>query len=263
MSAIGTAELRTIGARATWALSAREMRRVLSLWTQTLLPAVVTGLIFLAVFGGALGSRLHAIDGIRYVRFILPGLLVMTVAAQAFANNSTSLFQAKNEGYIEDLLTSPLRPWQFGVGYMTGGLLRGWLSAALLGLAASPFAGAPSHPLILIAALALTGLVFAALGVITGVWADTFDQHAFIANLIVTPLALLGGVFYAAHRLHEPWHTLTQIDPLYYLTDATRYGYAGIHEATLPVALLLALAVAAGAFAITTNAIARGWRLKP
>jgi ABC-2 type transport system permease protein len=263
MSAISAAELRTIGRRATWALAAREMRRVLSLWTQTLLPPVVTGLIFLAVFGGALGARLHSIDGVRYVRFILPGLLVMTVASQAFANNSTSLFQAKNEGYIEDLLTSPLRPWQLAAGYMTGGLLRGWLSAALLALAASPFAGAPTRPLILIAALALTGLVFSALGVITGVWAETFDQHAFIANLIITPLALVGGVFYAAHRLHQPWHTLTQIDPLYYLTDATRNGYAGVHEASLAAALLVALAIAVTAFAIASDVIDRGWRLKP
>ena len=263
MSAITTAELRTIGRRATGALAGREMRRVLSLWTQTLLPPVITGLIFLAVFGGALGARIHSIDGVRYARFILPGLLVMTVASQAFANNSTSLFQAKNDGYIEDLLTSPLRPSQLATGYMAGGLLRGWLSATLLALAASPFAGAPDHPLILIAALALTGLVFSALGVISGVWAETFDQHAFIANLVITPLALLGGVFYAAHRLHQPWRALTQIDPLYYLADATRYGHAGVHEAPIAAALLVALVVAVAAFAIASAVIARGWRLKP
>ena len=170
----------------------------------------------------------------------------MTVASQAFANNATSLIQAKNEAYIEDPLTSPLHPWQLAAaGYMTGGLLRGWLSPALLALAASPLAGAPSQPLLLIAPLALTGLVFSTVGVITGAWAETFDQHACIANLIITPLALLGGVFYAAQRLHEPWHTLTQIDPLYYLTDATRYGYAAIHEASLTAALLIALAIEA------------------
>ncbi len=264
MSAPGSgAQPRALGQRATWALASREMRRVLGLGTQTLLPPIVTGLIFLAVFGGALGTRLHSIDGVRYVRFILPGLLVMTVAGQAFANNSTSLFQAKNEGYIEDLLTSPLRPWQLAAGYLSGGLVRGWLSALLLALAASPFAGAPAHPLALIAALALTGVVFAALGVITGVWAETFDQHAFMANLVIAPLALLAGIFYAAHRLHQPWRTITRIDPLYYLADATRYGYAGIHEASIPASLLVALVIAAGAFAIATAVITRGWRLKP
>ncbi len=264
MTAVGDrAELRLVGRRATWALAERELRRVLGLWTQTLLPPVVTGLVFLAVFGGALGSRLHSVDRVRYVRFILPGLLVMTVASQAFANSSTSLFQAKNEGYIEDLLTSPLRPGQLAAGYMTGGLLRGWLGALLLALAASPFAGAPSHPAVLIAALALTGLVFAALGVITGVWAETFDQHAFIASLIITPLALLGGVFYAAHRLPQPWRAIIRLDPLYYLADAARYGHAGVHEASIPIALLVALAAAAGTFLIAWALIAHGWRLKP
>jgi len=207
---ISAAEVRRVGRLATWAVAIREMGRVLSLLTQALVRPVASGLVFLAVFGGALGTRLHAIDGVRYVRFVLSGLLVTTAAAQAFANSSTSLFQAKNEGYIEDMLTSPLRPWQLTAGYMSGGLLRGWLSATALALLASPFAGAPIHPLILIAALAVTGFVFAALGVISGVWAETFDQHAFIANLIITPLALLGGVFYAAHRLHQPWHALTR-----------------------------------------------------
>jgi len=224
---------------------------------------VVTGLIFLAVFGGALGDRLDLVEDVAYVRFILPGLLVMTVAAQAFANNSTSLFQAKNEGYIEDVLTSPLRPRQIVIAYMAGGLLRGWLSALALALIASPYAGAPHDPLLLATALILCGLVFAPLGVITGVWADTFDQHAFIANLIITPLALLGGVFYAAERLHQPWRSITRIDPLYYLVDATRQGWAGIHESSPAAALLVALVIAAALYTIAVALIERGWRLKP
>lgn len=256
-------ELRVVGRRATWALASREMRRVLVLWTQTLLPSVITGLIFLAIFGGALGGRLHGVAGVSYARFILPGLLVMTVAGQAFANNSTSIFQAKSEGYIEDLLTSPLRSWQLVVAYMSGGLLRGWLSALILALAASPFAGAPHDSPLLIAALLLVGLVFGTLGVITGVWADSFDQHAFIANLLITPLALLGGVFYAADRLHQPWRTITGVDPLYYLVDATRQGWAGVHETSALAALLLALAVSAVLFAVGVALVRRGWRLKP
>ncbi len=178
-----------------WALASREMRRVLSLWTQTLLPPVLSGVIFLAVFGGALGNHLSTVDGVDYLRFILPGLLVMTVTGQAFANDSTSVFQAKNEGYIEDVLTSPLRSWQLLVSYMTGGLLRGWLSALVLWLLAWPFAGGVADPALTLFALALTGLIFAVLGVITGMWADTFDQHAFIANVLISPLALVAGVF--------------------------------------------------------------------
>lgn len=123
MSAV---ELGVAQRRGTVALAGREVRRVVSLWTQTILPAVLTAVLFLAIFAGALGDRIREIEGIAYLDFILPGLLVMTVASQAFANNSTSLFQAKSEGYIEDVLTSPLRAWQLALAYMTGGLVRGF-----------------------------------------------------------------------------------------------------------------------------------------
>ncbi len=254
--------LRVVQRRAMWALASREMRRVLSLWTQTLLPAVLTGVIFLAVFGGALGNELRTVAGVDYVRFILPGLLVMTVIGQAFANNSTSLFQAKNEGYIEDVLTSPLRPWQLLVGYMSGGLLRGWLAALLLWLVAWPFAGDVQDPVLFLLALALTGVIFSVLGVITGMWADSFDQHAFIASVLITPLALVGGVFYSAQRLAQPWQTLTHLDPIYYLVDATRHGYAGLHETSTWTALTVAALLAASTFALATVLLDRGWRLK-
>jgi ABC-2 type transport system permease protein len=260
---VSTLELRVRQRRGTLALAGRESRRVLSLWTQTILPPILTAVLFLAVFGGALGHRIHRVEGIPYLSFILPGLLVMTVAAQAFANCSTSLFQAKNEGYIEDVLTSPLRPWQLALSYMSGGLLRGLLAALTVALVSLPFAHEGAQPATAAAALILTGLVFSSLGVITGIWADTFDQHAFIANIVITPLALVGGVFYSARTLDEPWATLTRIDPLYYLVDATRFGLTGFHEASIAIALSVAGTVVIGAFAAAVTLVARGWRLKP
>jgi len=187
----------------------------------------------------------------------------MTVASQAFANSSTSLFQAKNEGYIEDVLSSPMRSWQLLIGYVSGGLLRGWIAAAVLWLVAWPFAGAVEQPVLVAAALGLTGVIFAVLGVITGMWADTFDQHAFIANVLITPLALVAGVFYSAERLDQPWRTLTHLDPIYYLVDATRHGYTGVHEASTWAALAVAAALAAAVFALAAALLERGWRLKP
>ena len=260
---MNTLELRVRQRRGTFALAGRETRRVLSLWTQTVLPPILTAILFLAVFGGALAHRIHRIDGVPYLSFILPGLLVMTVAGQAFANSSTSLFQAKNEGYIEDVLTSPLRPWQLAVSYISAGLLRGLSAAFAVALLALPFAHEGAHPATAIAALLLTGVVFASLGVITGIWADTFDQHTFIANIVITPLALVGGVFYSAHTLHEPWATLTRLDPLYYLVDASRAGLTGFHETSTAIALAVAAAVAIAAFAAAATLLARGWRLKP
>jgi ABC-2 type transport system permease protein len=260
---MSTFELRVRQRRGTLALAGRETRRVLSLWTQTILPPILTAVLFLAVFGGALGERIHRVEGIPYLSFILPGLLVMTVAGQAFANCSTSLFQAKNEGYIEDVLTSPLRPWQLALSYMSGGLLRGFAAALATALVSLPFAHEGAQPATAVLALLLTDLAFSSLGVITGVWADTFDQHAFIANIVITPLALVGGVFYSARTLHEPWSTLTRIDPLYYLVDATRAGLTGFHESSVWLSLLVAAVAAAATFALAVVLVGRGWRLKP
>lgn len=260
MSALPLGEVQR---RGTVALAAREVRRVLSLWTQTILPAVVTAALFLAVFGGALARHIRRLEGLDYLDFILPGLLVMTVAAQSIANASTSLFQAKNEGYIEDVLTAPLRAWQLVAAYMAGAIVRSLTAALVIAVGATPFVGAPDQPLVAAAALASTALVFAALGTIVGVWADTFDQHSFVTAIVVTPLALLGGVFYSARSLDEPWSTLTRLDPIYYLVDATRYGVTGFSESAVDVSLAVAALAAVATFALAAAIVARGWRLKP
>lgn len=258
-----SAEMRVIARRGTLALAGREVRRVLTLWTQTVLPAVATAVLFLAVFGGALGERLRQVEEVDYLSFILPGLLVMTVAGQAFANASTSLFQAKNEGYIDDVLTSPLRHAEVAISYMVGGLVRGWLAAAGVAALSAPFADGFRRPGLALLVLILTGLIFSALGVITGLFADTFDQHAFVANLVIAPLALVGGVFYSADRLDEPWSTLTRIDPLYYLVDAARAGVTGLHEVSVPASLLVAGVVVVALVTVAIALLASGWRLKP
>lgn len=249
--------------RGAFAYAGRETRRVLTLWTQTILPAVVTALLFLAVFGGALGPRIGETQDAPYLDFILPGLLVLTMAAQSFANSSTSLFQAKNEGYIEDVLASPISGWQLALATMCGGLVRSALASAAIGLAASPWTGRPHDTGVLVLALLLTGLIFSALGVIAGVWADTFDQHAFVANIVITPLVLLGGVFYSARSLEAPWSTLTRIDPLTYVVDAARAGSAGSHDSPVTVSLAIAAVIAIAIFAVAAGLVARGWRLRP
>jgi ABC-2 type transport system permease protein len=245
------------------ALAGRETRRVVSLWTQTILPPAVTALLFLAVFGGALGARIREIEGLDYLAFILPGLVVMSTAGPALANASTSLFQARSEGYIEDVLTSPLRAWQIVAAYVSGSLVRAWAAALTVVVCAAPFTDRVEHPLIAVAATAVAGLAFGSLGVIVGIAAETFDQHAFVANLLVTPLALLAGVFYSARSLDEPWRTLTRLDPLYYLVDATRYGFTGFHETPVGLSLTVTALASAALFAIAVALVRRGWRLKP
>ena len=257
------ADLRVLQRRGAVALASRETRRVLSLWTQTILPSIVTALLFLAVFGAALGPRIGDVEGLDYLAFVLPGVLVMTAIGPAIANASTSLYQAKSEGYIEDILTSPLRPSQIVAAYAAGSLVRAWVAALAVALEAAPFTGGIAHLPAAVAALVLAGLLFASLGVIVGIAAETFDQQAFVANLVVTPLALLAGVFYSARSLEEPWETLTRLDPLYYVVDATRYGFTGYSDAPVGVSLAAAAAAAAAVFALAVALVGRGWRLKP
>lgn len=260
---LGEAQLRAASRHGTLALSGREVRRVTKLWSQTILPPVVTAVLFMAVFGGALGGELRQVSGIQYLWFILPGLLVTTVSGQAFANASTSLYQARNEGYIDDVLSSPLRSAEVVFSYMVGGLYRGWIAAALVGLAALPFVPGVAHWLVTLLVLVLTGIIFSALGAITGIWADSFDQQAFIAALVITPLALLGGVFYSVETLSEPWRTLTLLDPIYYLVDATRYGVTGLHESAVWLSMLVAAVVAVLVTLWAIRMFRTGRRLRP
>ncbi len=260
---LGEAQLRAASRRGTLALSGREVRRVSKLWSQTILPPVITAVLFMAVFGGALGGQLREVSGIQYLWFILPGLLVTTVSGQAFANASTSLYQARNEGYIDDVLSSPLRSAEVVWSYMVGGLYRGWITAAIVGAVALPFVEGVENWLLAIVVLVLTGIIFSALGVITGIWADSFDQQAFIAALIITPLALLGGVFYSVETLSEPWRTLTLLDPIYYLVDAERAGVTGLSESSVWVSVAIAAGVAVVVTLWAIRMFRTGRRLRP
>ena len=257
------AQLRAASRRGTVALAGREVRRVSRLWTQTILPPVVGAVLFMVVFGGALGGKLRDVADIPYLWFILPGLLVMTVAGQAFANASTSLYQARNEGYIDDVLTSPLRPAEVVWSYMSGGLYRGWISAVLVAACGLPFVPGVENWLLAIVVLVLTGVIFSALGVMTGIWADSFDQQAFVAALIISPLALLGGVFYSVDMLSEPWRTLTLLDPIYYLVDAERGGVTGMHESAVWLSVVVAAVVAGVLTLLAIRMFHRGTRLRP
>lgn len=257
------AALRRASRRGTLALAGREVRRVTRLWSQTILPPVVTAVLFMAVFGGALGGELRQVSGIQYLWFILPGLLITTVTAQAFANASTSLYQARNEGYIDDVLASPLRSAEVVFAYMVGGLYRGWITAALVGACAMPFVEGVANWALALLVLVLTGIIFSALGAITGIWADSFDQQAFVAALIITPLSLLGGVFYSVEELAEPWRTLSMFNPIYYLVDAERAGITGLHESAVWLSVAVAALVAVVVTLWAVRMFRTGRRLRP
>jgi ABC-2 type transport system permease protein len=221
----------------------RETLRVSKLWTQTVLAPIVSSGLFILVFGFSLASRIREIDGVPYKEFIVPGLITMAMVQAAYSNNSSSVFQARSDRYINDVLSAPMHAWQVNLGYNVGGVVRALAIGLGLGAIAVPVTGAPvEQPLVLVAAVLLGLVLFSALGTIVGIFAETFDHHTFVNNIVILPLVFVGGVFYSVELLPSPWHELTHFNPIFYLVNGVRYGFLG----TSDVSVALCLAVTAG-----------------
>jgi ABC-2 type transport system permease protein len=244
-------------------LAAREVLRVTKLWTQTIVAPVVSSFLFIVVFGLSLGGRIKQIDGVDYDAFIVPGLLTMAMVQAAYSNNASSVFQARFDRYLNDVLAAPMRNWEVNLGLSLGGAVRALLIAAALAALALPVTGAPVHePLVLALAVAIALLLFCSLGVIVGIYAETFDHHTFVNNIIILPLTFLGGVFYSVDRLPSPWQEVSHANPIFYLVEAMRYGFLGRSDVSVVLSLGLTAALAAGAVAWSSWLFATGKRLK-
>lgn len=241
----------------------RELARFWKIKRQTLAAPVIETFLYITVFGAALGSRIDELHGVPYVTFIVPGLVLMAWATNAYLNNSSSILQQKVLRAIDDQLTSPASPFELLLAFSLGGFIRGMIVSMLTLGAASLLVDLPlEHPFVLAAALVLVGTFFAQLGVLAGVRAEQWDDIQFLQTFVLTPLIFLGGVFYSAELLPEPFETLTHLNPVYYMVGLVRYGFLGF--ADVPVASSLALlALATGAlFALNLRLLTIGWRLR-
>jgi ABC-2 type transport system permease protein len=257
------ATTRPTGTRGLVWLIKRETLRVSKLWTQTVLAPIVSAALFIVVFGFSLGDRIREIDGIPYREFIVPGLVVMAMVQAAYSNNSSSVFQARSDRYIHDVLSAPMRPWQMNLGFNLGGVVRALMIGAGLGAVAVAVTGAPvEQPLFLILAVLVGLVLFSALGTIVGIYAETFDHHTFINNIVILPLAFLGGVFYSVDSLASPWHQLTHVNPVFYLVEAVRYGFLGVSDVNPWLALGVTAALAVPAYLWSQWLFTSGRRLK-
>src|SRR3954471_22893465 len=246
------------------ALSGREVARVLKLWSQTIVAPVLSSALFILVFGLSLGGRIKQIDGVPYDQFIVPGLIAMGMAQAAYANNSASVFQARFDRYLNDVLASPMRGWEINLGLNLGGAVRALLIGGGLLAIALPLTGVPvREPLVLAAALVLLLTIFCSFGVVVGIYAESWDQSAFVTNLVILPLSFLGGVFYSVGRLPSPWQELSHANPLYYLIDAVRHGFLGTGDVPVGISLAVATVMAAVCVAGSARLFATGRRLKP
>jgi ABC-2 type transport system permease protein len=244
-------------------LIAREVLRVLKLWTQTIVAPVISAYLFILVFGLSLGARIKEIDGVPYEAFIVPGLITMAMAQAAYANNSSSVFQARFDRYINDVLSAPMRSWEVNLGLSLGGVVRALAIGTALLVLSLPVTGVPvREPLVLVAAVVLLLVLFSALGVVVGLFAEHFDHHMFVNNIVILPLAFLGGVFYSVSSLASPWEELSHANPIFYIVNAVRYGFLGTADAPIGLSLAVTGVLAIGAVGWSSWLFATGRRLK-
>jgi ABC-2 type transport system permease protein len=246
------------------ALSARESHRVLKLWTQTVAAPILSSFLFILVFGLSLGGRIKHIDGVDYDVFIVPGLIAMAMIQATYANNSASVFQARFDRYLNDVLAAPMRPWEINLALSIGGVVRALLiGAGLLACSLAVVDVPVRHPLELVVAVALALVLFSSFGVIVGIYANSWDHTAFVTNIVILPLTFLGGVFYSVDTLPSPWHEISHANPIFYLLNAVRYGFLGTSDVSVALSLAITGALAAAMVAWSSWLFRTGHRLKP
>jgi ABC-2 type transport system permease protein len=245
-------------------LTRRECHRVLKLWKQTILAPVISALLFMIVFGLSLGDSIAKVNGFDYSVFIVPGLIAMAMAQAAYSNNSSTIFQARNDRYLDDVLSAPMKAWQVHLGYLAGGAMRSLVIGIVLTALALPITGAPlENPFGLALAVLLLISAFGALGIIVGIYAQSWDHQSFINNIVILPLIFLGGVFYSVSRLGTPWEQISHVNPLFYVVEAIRYGFLGTSDVAPAISLGVVAAIALALLAWAQFLFTTGHRLKP
>lgn len=246
-----------------WTLYLKEVRRFLKVPAQTLLAPVVTTLMFLLIFTLALGGSGRVIEGLPFLEFLAPGLIMMAVVQNAFANTSSSILIGKIQGNIVDVLMPPLRPSELMFGIVAGGVTRGVLVAVVVTLAMLPAVSLEvAHPALVLYYVGNGSLMLALLGLLGGLWAEKFDQMATVTNFVITPLSFLSGTFYSIAQLPGPFLVAAHLNPFFYLIDGLRFGFTGHADGSIVIGAIAVAAVNLGLWALAHALIARGYRLK-
>jgi ABC-2 type transport system permease protein len=244
-------------------LARRETLRVSKLWTQTVLAPVISSILFILVFGLSLGGRIRHVAGFNYREFIVPGLIAMAMVQAAYANNASSIFQARFDRYVNDVLSAPMRAWQMTLGFTVGGIFRALAIGGSMLVLAIPLTGVPvNKPFALVAAVLLATVLFASLGLVVGIYAETWDHTTFISNIVILPLVFVGGVFYSVDVLPAPWHELSHFNPLFYLVNGVRYGFLGKSDVSIWLSLGVTAALAVPAYLWAQWLFSTGRKLK-
>jgi ABC-2 type transport system permease protein len=241
----------------------KEVLRFLRIWMQTLLPPVITTSLYFVIFGKLIGERIGEMEGYSYIDFIVPGLILMSVIQNSYANVVSSFFSTKLQHYIEELLISPVPNWVILAGYVVGGVARGTLVGILVTVVSLFFSDLEinSYGLTLLV-FVLTSILFALAGFINAVYATTFDDISIVPTFVLTPLTYLGGVFYSISLLPAFWQGLSLGNPVLYMINAFRYGILGVSDINILLALVIIIAFIIGLTSFSLVLLARGVGIK-
>lgn len=227
----------------------KDVVRIFRIWVQTFLPSVITSGLYFLIFGTVLGNRIGTMQGVPYMQFVLPGLVMMAIVTNSYANSSFTFFQSKFFARsIDELLVSPMPPWLMIAGFVSGGVIRGVLIGAIVLLVGLFFTGlhlgVANLAIILLFAI-LTSLVFALAGLVNGVYAKSIDAINIVPTFVLTPLTYLGGIFYSVSTLPKIAQYVTYVNPLFYLINGFRYGFLGFADVSiwLCISILVALII--------------------
>lgn len=245
-------------------LLSKEVRRFMSVLGQTVTAPVVTALLYLLVFSHAMAGRASAYPGVSYTQFLVPGLMMMSIIQNAFANTSSSLTQSKMMGNLVFILMAPLSALEFFGAYVMAALLRAAMVAVVMFVVTWPFVHLRvAAPVSLVVMFVFSAATLAALGLIAGIVASKFDHIAAFQNFFVVPLSFLSGAFYSVHSLPPFWAHLSLFNPFFYLIDGFRYGFFGVGDAPVWQSLLWAVGTFAVVATVCLWMLARGYKLRP
>lgn len=244
----------------------KDIVRMFRIWVQTFLPSVITSTLYFLIFGSVLGSRIGSMQGVAYMTFVVPGLVMQAIVTNAYSNTSFTFFQSKffNRS-IDELLVSPTPPWLLICGFISGGIVRGILVGAIVLLVSLFFTGlhlAISNILMILLFAILTALVFSLAGLVNAVYAKSMDAINIVPTFVLTPLVYLGGVFYSVHTLPQFAQYVTYVDPIFYLINGFRYGFLGIADISIWISLAVLTGLIVVLLAINTYLIRTGLGLK-
>jgi len=244
-------------------LTIRDTKRFLRIWTQSLIPPMLTSILFILIFGYSLGSKISEVQGVSYINYILPGLLMMGVIMSAYMGSSFTLFLQKFQRSIEELLVAPIAYWQIIAGTTIAAMLRSFMVGAGILVVSIIFTSIQIYNFwILLLFVVLVAMLFSFAGIATALWAKNFDQMNIFSTFLITPLTYLGGVFYSIHMLPSFWTTIAKFNPIFYMIDGFRYGFLGISDIPVIYSFVVVFSLTLVFFALCVWMFKTGYKLR-